>query len=146
MFDVGGGEILLIVLAILLLFGPRKIPEIASMVGNGMRKVRRAQDEFTSHLRDISTQLETAEEVDRLPADASTQIQTTEQLTPDLSPDFSPELSTQPFTQEAMQEEVPEEVREGAPDELPDSTPSFPAEDAPIVVIQPAHGSVSRSR
>jgi sec-independent protein translocase protein TatA len=142
MFDVGGGEILLIVLAILLLFGPRKIPEIASMVGNGMRKVRRAQDEFTSHLRDISTQLETAEEVDRLPADASTQIQTTEQLTPDLSPDFSTELSTQPFTQE----EVPEEVREGAPDELPDSTPSFPAEDAPIVVIQPAHGSVSRSR
>ena len=65
MFDVGGGEILLIVLAILLLFGPRKIPEIASMVGNGMRKVRRAQDEFTSHLRDISTQLETAESFER---------------------------------------------------------------------------------
>jgi len=85
MFDVGGGEILLIVLAILLLFGPRKIPEIASMVGNGMRKVRRAQEDFTQHLRDLSTELEqsgesnavshrteftTTQETSALPADS----------------------------------------------------------------------------
>ena len=154
MFDVGGGEILLIVLAILLLFGPRKIPEIASMVGNGMRKIRSAQDEFTSHLRDISTQLETAEEVDRLPADAGTQNQTPGQLTPDLSPDFSPEPLTQEGTPEEVQEgvteavpeETPEEIPEEIPDEMPNTTPTFPAEDSPVVVIQPAHGSVSRSR
>ncbi len=58
MFDVGGGELLLIVVAILVLFGPKKIPEIASMIGQGMRKVRQAQDEFTQHMRDLSTDLE----------------------------------------------------------------------------------------
>lgn len=150
MFDVGGGEILLIVLAILLLFGPRKIPEIASMVGNGMRKIRSAQDEFTSHLRDISTQLETAEEVDRMPADAGTQTQSPEQMNPNLSPDFSPEPLTQEgtpeVTQEGVTEAVPDETPEEMPDEMPNTTPTFPAEGSPVVVIQPAHGSVSRSR
>ncbi len=58
MFDVGGGELLLIVVAILVLFGPKKIPEVASMIGKGMRKVRQAQDEFTQHMRDLSTDLE----------------------------------------------------------------------------------------
>lgn len=58
MFDVGGGELLLIVLVVLLLFGPNKIPEIASMVGKGIRKVREAQNEITQHVRDISTDME----------------------------------------------------------------------------------------
>ena len=55
MFDVGGGELLLIIFAILLLFGPKKIPEIAQMVGKGMQKVRQAQAQFQSQLNDIST-------------------------------------------------------------------------------------------
>src|SRR5689334_238874 len=63
MFDVGGGELLMIVLAILVLFGPKKIPEVASMVGKGMRKVRQAQDDFTQHMRDLSTDLEKVSDV-----------------------------------------------------------------------------------
>lgn len=136
MFDVGGGEILLIVLAILLLFGPRKIPEIASMVGNGMRKVRRAQDEFTTHLRDISTQLETAEEVDKLQKDSNTQMQTPGQPTPDIAPDYSMDMNLA---------ETPNGIDESgfSPEH---AAPDAPSEDSPVVVIQPAQGSVSRSR
>ncbi len=66
MFDVGGGELLLIVMAVLVLFGPKKIPEVASMVGKGMRKVRQAQDEFTQHLRDLSTELEKETDVSHI--------------------------------------------------------------------------------
>jgi len=30
MFDIGGGELIVIILAVILLFGPKKIPEIMS--------------------------------------------------------------------------------------------------------------------
>jgi len=50
MFDIGGGELFLIVLAIIVFFGPKKIPEVANMVGKGMRKVRQAQAQFQSQI------------------------------------------------------------------------------------------------
>lgn len=56
MFDVGGGELLLILLVILLLFGPKKIPEFAQQVGRGIRQFRRAQEDLTQQIRDISAE------------------------------------------------------------------------------------------
>ena len=50
MFDIGGGELLLIILVIIVFFGPKKIPEVANMVGKGMRKVRQAQAQFQSQI------------------------------------------------------------------------------------------------
>lgn len=57
MFDVGGGELMLILLAILLLFGPKKIPEFAQMVGKGLRQFRKAQEDLTQQIRDISAEV-----------------------------------------------------------------------------------------
>ena len=54
MFDVGGGELMLILLVILLLFGPKKIPEFAQQVGKGIRQFRKAQEDLTQQIRDIS--------------------------------------------------------------------------------------------
>ena len=59
MFDVGGGELLLIVLAILLLFGPKKLPEVAQTIGKGMRKVKQAQAQFQSQLSEIQKEINT---------------------------------------------------------------------------------------
>jgi sec-independent protein translocase protein TatA len=39
--DVGGGELLLILLAVFLLFGPKKIPEIARGIGKGMYELNK---------------------------------------------------------------------------------------------------------
>lgn len=50
MFDVGGGELILIVLVVILLFGPKKLPEIAKTFSKGFREVKKAQQEFTSHI------------------------------------------------------------------------------------------------
>ena len=44
--NIGFGELLLIVLAILLLFGAKKIPEIARNIGKGM-------NEFKKGLKDV---------------------------------------------------------------------------------------------
>ncbi len=53
MFDVGGGELILIILAILLLFGPEKLPEFTKTITKGMRKVKQAQAQFKNQLNEI---------------------------------------------------------------------------------------------
>lgn len=54
MFGLGGGEIVVIVLAALLVFGPGKIPEIARAIKRGYQefsKVRQQVDSTVSELR-----------------------------------------------------------------------------------------------
>lgn len=63
MFDVGAGELLLIVVIVLLLFGPKKIPEVAQMIGKGIREFRKAQDSFKQTVRDISADIETSTDI-----------------------------------------------------------------------------------
>jgi len=58
MFDIGGAEFLMIGLAILLLFGPKKIPEVMHSIGKGIRYFRKAQEDLKSQIRDISTEVE----------------------------------------------------------------------------------------
>ncbi len=44
--NLGGGEIFLIVLVILIFFGPKKIPEIAQGLGKGIREFKKAASEL----------------------------------------------------------------------------------------------------
>lgn len=53
MFDVGGGELIFIVLIFLLLFGPKKIPEFAKMVKRGLGEVRKAQSAFRQEIDNV---------------------------------------------------------------------------------------------
>lgn len=87
MFDVGGGELLFIVLIILLLFGPKKIPELMRNIGSGLRHFRRAQEDLTRQIRDLSTQD---------PTESATPVRTviTEPTPTDDEPDASALLST----------------------------------------------------
>lgn len=54
MFDVGGAEFIVIILAILLLFGPKSLPDFARQMGKGLRQFRKAQEDLTQQIRDIS--------------------------------------------------------------------------------------------
>jgi len=58
MFDIGGGELILIVLAFVVLFGPKKVPEVTKMLGKGLRKIKDAQTELKSHIKDIEKEIE----------------------------------------------------------------------------------------
>jgi sec-independent protein translocase protein TatA len=40
--NVGGGEILVILLVILIFFGPKKMPELGKNIGKGIREFRKA--------------------------------------------------------------------------------------------------------
>ncbi len=54
MFGLGGGEILLIFLAILLLFGANKLPELAKGLGKGMKEFKKAQNEIEEEFKKSS--------------------------------------------------------------------------------------------
>ncbi|MBN1928934.1 MAG: twin-arginine translocase TatA/TatE family subunit [Chlorobiaceae bacterium] len=46
MFGLGGQELVLIFLIILLLFGAQKLPELAKGLGKGMKEFKKAQNEI----------------------------------------------------------------------------------------------------
>lgn len=48
--DLGGGEMMVIITAILLLFGADKLPNIARSLGRGMREFKDATDEIKNEL------------------------------------------------------------------------------------------------
>jgi sec-independent protein translocase protein TatA len=49
--NLGGGEVLLIFLVILIMFGPKKIPELATSLGKGLRKFREAKEGLEDQLK-----------------------------------------------------------------------------------------------
>jgi sec-independent protein translocase protein TatA len=49
--NVGGGEIILILLVILIFFGPKKIPELASSLGKGIRKFNDAKSGLETQVK-----------------------------------------------------------------------------------------------
>src|SRR2546429_564634 len=49
--NVGSGEILLIVLVILIFFGPKKIPELAHSLGKGIRKFNDAKSGLEAQVK-----------------------------------------------------------------------------------------------
>jgi len=49
---IGPGELLLILLLALIIFGPRRLPEIAKAVGKSIREFRQVSQELTTQVRD----------------------------------------------------------------------------------------------
>ena len=57
--NLGGGEIFVIVLVVLIFFGAKGVPEIAKGLGKGMREFR---DAMTGVQREIENSMNSAEE------------------------------------------------------------------------------------
>jgi len=50
MFGLGTGEILLIFLVVLLLFGAKRIPEVARGLGRGIREFKKAASDISDEI------------------------------------------------------------------------------------------------
>ena len=61
--DLGLPEMLFIVLLALLIFGPRKLPEIGRQLGKSLAEFKRASNEFKNQIEDEVRQLEAEEAV-----------------------------------------------------------------------------------
>ena len=51
LFNLGGGEIILILALILILFGARKLPELAKGLGQGIKEFKKATREVTDEVQ-----------------------------------------------------------------------------------------------
>jgi sec-independent protein translocase protein TatA len=50
---IGGAEVIFIMLAVLLIFGSKKIPEVARAMGKGYREFQKATDEIKKDIKGI---------------------------------------------------------------------------------------------
>jgi TatA/E family protein of Tat protein translocase len=69
MGPVGVQEMVVIFLVALLLFGPKKLPELAKSIGKALTEFRRAQSElkatFEGHMRDLEKEHDSIKEITR---------------------------------------------------------------------------------
>lgn len=59
---IGATEVILILFAVLLLFGSKKIPEVARAMGKGIREFQKATEEIKKELSDVEKEKEKFEE------------------------------------------------------------------------------------
>ena len=57
--DIGTGEILIVALVVLLLFGGKKIPELMRGLGKGVKSFKDGMNDVRKELDDISTDIDT---------------------------------------------------------------------------------------
>jgi sec-independent protein translocase protein TatB len=90
--SIGGPELLLILVIALLVFGPKKIPELSRTIGRGVAEFRRATNDFKSTLeREVSAADREAEKP--RPAPEKTEERIAEER-PDAPPDPAPKPPT----------------------------------------------------
>lgn len=58
LFNIGGGELIFIILMVIMVFGAKKIPEIARGLGKGIKEVRNATNEIKSQINNSVDQNE----------------------------------------------------------------------------------------
>jgi sec-independent protein translocase protein TatA len=63
--SLGATEIILIIVAIVLLFGAKKIPELAQGVGKGMREFKKAVKEVEEDITEIKDDVKSDQKSDK---------------------------------------------------------------------------------
>lgn len=51
MFNIGPAELMVIFILALLVFGPKKLPEVSRQIGRGIREFRRASDQIQDEIQ-----------------------------------------------------------------------------------------------
>lgn len=86
-FNISGGEILLIIIVIYLVFGPKKIPEFARMIGKGINEMRRATNDIRNEI---------TKEANKVKSDIGIDID--DPFKTERKPNQQPSSNTEPYT------------------------------------------------
>jgi len=87
LFNLGGGEIILILALVLILFGAKKLPELAKGLGTGIKEFKKATREVTD---EVSNAMDETPSQRRLPPSPSTPVQSAQTEQPQTVPQSSP--------------------------------------------------------
>ena len=142
MGPIGAPEMIAIFIFALLLFGPKKLPELGRLLGKGLTEFRRAKNElkntFDSHMQELEREARLSDEAEtRKSLSHSTPVEEPSYGSADYPYPYdeygqSPPASDLTSTQEATRESSHESGNESA---RPESHPTF----------EPVAGTVARS-
>jgi sec-independent protein translocase protein TatA len=71
MFDLSAVQILIVLVIALVVFGPKRLPELGRQLGKGLREMKGQVSSFTDELRDAPADHAGAEPASRTPAPAA---------------------------------------------------------------------------
>lgn len=64
--DISGGELIIVVIAVLVIFGPKKIPEIARKIGRITGEIRKVTDDLKGEIQSGIHNIEKEIDVDKI--------------------------------------------------------------------------------
>ncbi len=90
----GGGEIFIIVLVIIMLFGSKKIPELARGIGKGMREIKNATNSIQNEIKEGAREMN----IPKNPLDIKKQVKDmiNKEVISDIEPETTSQSSTKP--------------------------------------------------
>lgn len=97
--SIGGTELILILIIALIIFGPRKLPELGKSLGRGIAEFRKASYEFKNTLeREIETEKDSGvvQEAKSLAQEIKTTVREAVTATPEPPPAPAPEATPPP--------------------------------------------------
>ena len=71
LFNLGGGEIILILAIVLILFGAKRLPELAKGLGQGIKEFKRATHHASEDMRELMAEVPPATQRRLVPATTS---------------------------------------------------------------------------
>jgi len=125
--DVSGGELLVIMLVVFLVFGPEKMPDIARKVGRVMNQMKKASSDLTREFKKETSAFQqeidkTSEIVSKRIESVSREINSTKtQIINDLNPENQPDTASSP----------PSSTVDPSSKNLPHSNPPAATESSP---------------
>jgi Sec-independent protein translocase protein TatA len=90
--NMSGGEIFMVFLVVLLLFGPQSIPTIAQTLGRAFRQVKDAAGEIQREIRDSADKNDTIRELQK-EIESLKQMDVTKDIGTTITQDFSQDLT-----------------------------------------------------
>ncbi len=84
---LGGWEIVLILAVVLILFGAKKLPELAKGLGTGIKEFKKATREVTDEISSAMDETPPPPQPKRLPANGTQSQSESQQSVPQSSPD-----------------------------------------------------------
>lgn len=113
LFGISAGEIVLIFLIVLMLFGSKKIPELARSIGRGMNEFRKATDEIKREFE------ETAEDLKEDIAELSEEVHESRRELDNMADDVYEEIKTH---KEDLENNISEDTSSDKPNTSTSST------------------------